>query len=98
MSDSIKFDDFAMLELSIRSYNCLTTYCGMRDHDPARKVLAIAQHPIKNFGRISFSDVCDALIAIGISKDELTASAFFKAGPALWRQSWLKTVRLSRSQ
>lgn len=90
MSDNPGGREYLVSEIcwSIRSWNCLTKYCGLQDGDPARKILAVERDHIKNFGVKSFLDVCAALTEAGIGAEELAASPFFRMRPRKWRAAW----------
>lgn len=80
---------FRNLELSARSYNCLSGRWrdhGIADDAPARNVLDIDRiKQFKNFGIVSFMEVLKALVDIGIYRDEIAASTFVINAPFKWK-------------
>jgi hypothetical protein len=80
---------FRNLELSARSYNCLSGRRrdhGIADDAPARDVLKIERiKQFKNFGVVCFMEVLKALVDIGIGRDEIAASTFIRNAPLKWK-------------
>ena len=80
---------FRNLELSARSYNCLSGRWrdhGIADDAPARDVLKIERiKQFKNFGVVSFMEVLKALVDIGISHEEIMGSLFVRNAPPKWQ-------------
>lgn len=80
---------FLDLEISRRSYNCLSGRWkdhGIADEAPARDILKIERiTQFKNFGQVCFVEVLKALVDVGISYQEIMGSVFVRNAPPKWQ-------------